>query len=82
MNGDDPEVGSLSFEAALKELEGIVARLERGELPLDESIRQYERGEALKRRCEALLDEAQERVERIRLGADGRAAGLEPFDAE
>ena len=75
-----PDVASLSFEAALKELETIVTKLERGDVPLEESIAIYERGEALKKRCEALLREAEERVEKIR-AAEGKAVGTEPFDA-
>lgn len=74
-----PEVQALSFEAALKQLEEIVTKLERGDVPLEESIAIYERGEALKKRCEALLAEAEERVERIR-SSGGRAVGTEPFD--
>ncbi len=77
-----PPVDDLPFEKALAELEGIVTRLERGDVPLAESISIYERGEALKKRCERLLKEAEDRVERIRIGADGRAAGVEPFDPE
>jgi exodeoxyribonuclease VII small subunit len=75
-----PEVGTLSFEAALKELEQIVTQLERGDVPLEESIAIYERGEALKKRCEALLTQAEERVEKIRT-QEGKAVGVEPFDA-
>ena len=75
-----PGVSTLSFEAALKELEAIVAKLERGDVPLEESIAIYERGEALKKRCEALLAEAEERVEKIRT-AEGKAVGTEPFDS-
>lgn len=74
-----PDVQSLSFEAALKQLEEIVTKLERGDVPLEESIAIYERGEALKKRCESLLAEAEERVERIR-SSEGRAVGAEPFD--
>ena len=75
-----PEVGTLSFEAALKQLEEIVTKLERGDVPLEESIAIYERGEALKKRCEALLAQAEKRVERIR-AQEGKAVGVEPFDA-
>lgn len=67
--GDD--VASMSFEAAMEELETIVARLEKGEAKLDEAIRDYERGARLRRHCEARLREAREKVEKIRLGADG-----------
>jgi exodeoxyribonuclease VII small subunit len=76
-----PDVQTLPFEAALKQLEEIVTKLERGDVPLEESIAIYERGEALKKRCEALLAEAEERVERIRT-AEGKAVGTEPFDAK
>ena len=76
---DLPDIQALPFEAALKQLEEIVTKLERGDVPLVESIAIYERGEALKKRCEALLAEAEERVERIRR-AQGRAIGTEPFD--
>lgn len=72
----------LTFEKALAELETIVSRLERGDVPLAESVAIYERGEALRQHCEKLLKEAEDRVEKIRLGADGRAAGTEPFDPQ
>ena len=75
-----PDVESLSFEAALKQLEEIVTRLERGDVALEESIAIYERGEALKKRCEALLNHAEERVEKIRTSG-GKAVGTEPFEA-
>lgn len=75
-----PDVGTLSFEVALKQLEEIVTKLERGDVPLEESIAIYERGEALKKRCEALLAQAEERVEKIR-AQEGKAVGVEPFDA-
>jgi exodeoxyribonuclease VII small subunit len=75
-------VGELSFEKALEELEKIVARLERGEVPLAESIAIYERGEELKRHCERLLGEAEARVEKIRIGSDGRPRGTEPLDED
>ena len=81
MAEDLPDVNTLAFEAALKELEGIVAKLERGDVALEESIAIYERGEALKKRCEALLAQAEERVEKIR-AAEGKAVGTEPFDAK
>lgn len=65
------DVTALSFEQALAELEEIVRRLESGSAQLDEAIAAYERGAALKRHCEAKLQEAQTRVERIVLGPDG-----------
>jgi exodeoxyribonuclease VII small subunit len=76
-----PDETRLSFEAALRELESIVTSLERGDVALEESITIYERGDALKKRCEALLSQAEERVEKIR-AAEGTAIGVEPFDAD
>ena len=76
------DVTGLSFEQAVSELENIVARLERGDVPLDQSIEIYERGEALKRRCEELLKAAEARVEKITTGADGKAKGSEPLDVK
>lgn len=76
-------VDELSFEAAMGELEGIVDKLERGDVPLEESIAFYERGEALKARCEALLKNAEMRVEKVRLKGEGTpdpAAPVEAFD--
>ena len=81
MDNPVPEVGGLSFEAALKQLEEIVTKLERGDVPLEESIAIYERGEALKKHCEALLARAEERVEKIR-SQEGKVVGLEPFDTK
>lgn len=76
------DVAAMPFEAALAELERIVTDLERGEVPLEQSVAMYERGERLKARCEALLRQAEERVEKIRVGPDGKAEGTEPFDVE
>lgn len=78
----DADVKQLSFEKALAELEQIVQRLERGDVPLEESVAIYERGEALKRRCEELLRQAEARVEKITLDASGKPTGTEPFDAK
>jgi len=74
------DIAALTFEQALAELERIVDQLERGEAPLDQSIRLYERGEALKAHCGTLLKAAEDRVEKIRLGRDGKPAGVEPLD--
>ena len=73
------DVAQLSFEKALAELEQIVQKLERGDVPLEESVTIYERGEALKRRCEELLRAAEARVEKITLDA-GKPTGTEPLD--
>ena len=76
------DVTTLSFEKALAELESIVQKLERGDVPLEESVAIYERGEALKRRCEELLRLAEARVEKITLDASGKPTGTEPLDVQ
>ena len=75
-------IASLTFEKALEALEQIVNRLERGEVPLAESIEIYERGDALRKHCDALLKQAEARVEKIRIGPGGAPRGSEPLDAE
>jgi exodeoxyribonuclease VII small subunit len=74
------ETANLPFEKALEELEGIVRRLEAGNVALDESVAIYERGELLKRHCEALLQRAEARIQTITLGPDGAASGVAPLD--
>ena len=64
------DIVAMSFEEALAELEQIVRRLEGGQVKLDEAILSYERGALLKRHCEKKLNEAQQRVDRIVIGAD------------
>src|SRR5205807_8988619 len=76
------DVAALPFERALEELESIVRRLEEGKVPLEESVAIYERGEALKRRCEDLLRQAEAKVEKITLDATGKPTGREPLDVE
>jgi exodeoxyribonuclease VII small subunit len=76
------DVTKLPFEKAIDELESIVKRLEEGRVPLEESVAIYERGEALKARCEELLKQAEARVEKITLDASGRPAGSEPLDVD
>ncbi len=76
------EMDALPFETALAQLEEIVTRLEKGSVSLEESIAIYERGEALKKRCEGLLRDAEMRIEKITLGADGTPTGLAPLDLE
>ena len=79
---DDDSIDQMSFEAALAELEQIVRSLELGTEPLDKSIELYQRGDQLKRHCEARLKSAQERIEQISLGPDGQPTGTVPFDVD
>ena len=76
------DVKRLSFERAIEELETIVARLEAGKVPLEESVTIYERGEALKRRCEELLRQAEARVDKIITDPSGQVTGTEPLDVQ
>ncbi len=84
MSADEPAastpVAELSFEQALGELEAIVDRLDRGEIPLEQSIAAYERGTALRRHCEQKLAEARLRVERLveNEGGEVSSAALDP----
>ena len=77
----DP-IGSMNFEDALRALEDVVRQLESGDVPLDASISLYERGEALRKHCQARLDAAQARIEKIVAGPDGSATGTRPFDEQ
>ena len=74
------DLAAMSFETALRALEDVVRRLESGDVPLDESISLYERGEALRRHCQSRIDAAQARIEKIVVGADGVPAGVRPLD--
>ncbi len=75
------DVATLSFEAAMSELETIVDELERGQVALEASIARYERGKLLQAHCDALLKRAEMRVEKIQLGPGGTPNGTEPLDA-
>ncbi len=82
--GDTPsenDVSQLSFEDALKQLEQLVAQLEQGAVPLEESIRLYARGNELREHCDNLLRAAESKVEKIKL-AQNAPAGVEPLDVE
>jgi exodeoxyribonuclease VII small subunit len=81
MDETGSEIAGMSFEQALKALEEVVRQLESGDVPLDESIGLYERGEQLRRHCQARLDAAQARIEKIVAGPDGKATSAVPFDA-
>lgn len=82
MEEHGPEIAAMSFEQALRALEDVVRKLESGEVPLDESIDLYERGEQLRQHCQARLDAAQARIEKIVADPDGRPAATAPFDAD
>jgi exodeoxyribonuclease VII small subunit len=78
----EDKIDSMNFEQALAELEKIVGSLEQGNVPLEQSIEIYGRGEALKKHCQTLLKAAEDKVEKIRLTADGSPKGTEPLDRE
>ena len=75
-------IEKMSFEEALAALEHVVSQLEGGQVPLEQSIALYERGDALKKRCEAKLSEAELKVEKIVADSGGKASGTEPFNTE
>ena len=75
------DISAMSFEQALRALEDVVRQLESGDVPLDDSITLYERGDLLRKHCQARLDAAQARIERIVTGPDGAAPSTAPFDA-
>jgi exodeoxyribonuclease VII small subunit len=74
------DIKDMSFERALKELESIVTRLEKGDVELEESIAIYERGEVLKEHCDRLLRQAEAKVEKLTFAADGSPKGTERLD--
>ena len=73
-------IENLNFEDSLKELEEIVERLENGQGSLDDAIAAYERGSMLKKHCQAKLDEARLKVEKIKLPHDESGAKVIDFD--
>ncbi|SES09963.1 Exodeoxyribonuclease VII small subunit [Tranquillimonas rosea] len=77
---EETPVEEMSFEEAMRALEAVVAQLESGEVELEKSIQLYERGAALKARCETKLKEAEEKVAAITLDEGGRPAGTTPLD--
>ncbi|KUJ78141.1 exodeoxyribonuclease VII small subunit [Ruegeria marisrubri] len=76
----DTPVEQMTFEQAMKELEAVVGQLERGDVALDQSIALYERGAALKKRCEDELKRAEEKVAAITLDANGQPTGTKPVE--
>jgi exodeoxyribonuclease VII small subunit len=77
---EEKPVEEMSFEEAIRALEEVVNALDQGDVALERSIALYERGAKLKARCEAKLKEAEEKVAKITLGADGAPAGTAPLD--
>ena len=73
-------VSEMTFEDAMRELEAVVDQLERGDVALDASIALYERGAALKKRCEEELKRAEEKVAAITLDGDGKPTGTKPVE--
>ena len=80
MTDAETDISALTFEDSLRALEEVVRKLESGEAPLDDSISLYERGEALRKHCQARLDAASARIEKIVAGPDGEVLGTQPFD--
>lgn len=78
--GAADDITNMSFEQALSALETIVQQLERGDVPLDDSIALYERGEKLRAACQKRLDAAQAKIEKIVAGADGTPSRTTPLD--
>ncbi len=76
----DKPVEEMSFEEAMAALEKVVGDLERGDVPLEQSIDLYERGARLKKRCEDKLKEAEEKVAAITLDGDGNPVGTKPVE--
>lgn len=76
-----PDIGKMSFEDALQELQQIVGQLEKGEGELDQAIEAYKRGAALKQHCENKLREAKQQIEKISLGPGGEPE-TEPFEVD
>ena len=76
----EPPIEQMSFEQALSALEGIVQKLERGDVPLDKSIDLYAEGDRLRAQCQKRLDAARAKIDQIRVRADGKADGTRPFD--
>jgi exodeoxyribonuclease VII small subunit len=79
---DSADTATLSFEEALRRLEAIVQQLERGDVPLDQSITLYEEGDKLRAQCQARLAAADARIQQIVSGADGSASNTAPFPVD
>ena len=76
----DTPISEMTFEQAMSELERIVTELERGDVPLEDSISLYEKGAELKKRCETKLKEAEQKVAAITLDEDGSVTETKPLE--
>lgn len=76
----EKDISNFSFEQAMGELEDVVAKLENGQVPLDDSIKLYELGNDLKKHCEQKLKEAEEKVSQITFSSDGSVSGSKPVE--
>ncbi|MBC8411055.1 exodeoxyribonuclease VII small subunit [Paracoccaceae bacterium] len=74
------DISNFSFERAMSELEDVVAKLENGQVPLEDSIKLYEMGNDLKKHCEQKLKEAEEKVAQITFSSDGSVSGSKPVE--
>ena len=74
------DISKVSFEQAMKELEDVVAKLENGQVPLEDSIKLYEMGNDLKKHCEQKLKEAEEKVSQITFSNDGSVSGTKSIE--
>ena len=77
---DAKPIAEMSFEEAIRELEQVVSALDLVDVALEDSIKLYERGAALKARCEAKLKEAEEKVAQITLDTNGQPTGSTPVE--
>ena len=76
----DTPISEMTFEQAMSELERIVTELEKGDVPLEDSISLYQKGAELKKRCETKLKEAEQKVAAITLDEDGSVTGTKPVE--
>ena len=76
----DTPISEMTFEQAMSELERIVTQLEKGDVPLEDSISLYEKGAELKKRCETKLKEAEQKVATITLDEEGSVTGTKPLE--
>ena len=77
---NDTPISEMTFEQAMSELERIIIQLEKGDVPLEDSISLYEKGAELKKRCETKLKEAEQKVAAITLDEEGSVTGTKPLE--